>query len=122
MNFVTHFTKYFSIGIINTLIHWIIFAIIISITNITQAYANLIAFLASVTFSFFAKAKFTFNKKSTGCRYIAFIGFMGMMSYLIGCFSDKLNIYPILTLITFSTISLMLGFFFSKFVVFKGIE
>ncbi len=119
---MTHFAKYFSIGIINTLIHWIIFAIIVSITHIPQAYANLIAFLVSVTFSFFANAKFTFNKKATGCRYIAFIGFMGMMSYLIGCFSDKLNIHPVITILTFSTISLILGFLYSKFVVFKGIE
>ncbi|RXK32717.1 hypothetical protein BBD39_10115 [Arsenophonus endosymbiont of Bemisia tabaci Asia II 3] len=78
-----HFAEYFSIGIINTIIHWIILAIIISIINITQAYANLLAFLVSVTFSFFANATFTFNKKATGSRYITFIGFMGMISYLI---------------------------------------
>lgn len=119
---MTHFAKYFSIGIINTLIHWVVFAIIISITHIPQAYANLMAFLVSVSFSFFINAKFTFKKKATDCRYIAFIGFMGMMSYLIGCLSDKLNIHPIFTLITFSSVSLILGFLYSKFVVFKGIE
>ncbi|QBY42932.1 hypothetical protein ArsFIN_14960 [Arsenophonus nasoniae] len=119
---MTHFTKYFSIGIINTLIHWIIFAIIISITDIPQAYANLMAFLVSVTFSFFANAKFTFKKEATSGKYTVFTSFMGMMSYLIGCFSDKLNIHPVITILTFSAISLILGFLYSKFVVFKGIE
>lgn len=117
-----HFAKYFSVGIINTLIHWIIFAIIVSITHIPQAYANLIAFIVSLTFSFFANAKFTFKKKATGGRYIAFISFMGMMSYLIGYFSDRINIHPIFTLLTFSTTSLIFGFLYSKFIVFKGIE
>ncbi|WP_342462702.1 GtrA family protein [Arsenophonus apicola] len=117
-----HFAKYFSIGIINTLIHWIIFAIIVSITNTSQSYANLTSFLVSVTFSFFANAKFTFNKKATSSRYIAFISFMGMMSYLIGYFSDRLNIHPIFTLVTFSTTSLILGFLYSKFIIFKGIK
>ncbi|PAV05788.1 translocase [Arsenophonus sp. ENCA] len=119
---VIHFAKYFSIGIINTLIHWIIFANIIYITNTPQSYANLIAFIAAITFSFFSNAKFTFKKKATSGRYLAFLVFMGILSYLTGFVADKINAAPIITLVAFSAISLILGFLYSKFIVFKGIE
>ncbi|MDE9543718.1 GtrA family protein [Xenorhabdus bovienii] len=116
------FTKYVSIGVINTLIHWLLFAVLMSLFSATQAISNLVGFCAAVTFSFYANAKFTFQKKATGGRYIAFVSFMGLLSYLTGHLSDVMNIQPIATLIAFSAISLVLGFVYSKFFVFKGKE
>ncbi|QLR04789.1 GtrA family protein [Providencia rettgeri] len=115
------FLRYFSVGLVNTAIHWLIFTILVYSIFMAQATANLIAFLSAVTFSFFVNAKFTFNKKATGGRYIAFVVFMGVLSYLTGYFSDRFNIIPTVTLILFSTISLVLGFLYSKYFVFKGI-
>lgn len=113
------FRKYFSIGILNTALHWLVFALCFAVFGITQATANLIAFLTAVTFSFFMNARFTFNKKPTGIRYLLFTIFMGILSLMIGHISDALNIYPILTLIIFSALSLILGFLYSKYIVFK---
>ncbi len=45
------FTKYFSVGILNTLIHWS-FWTTDSISFNPQAIANLIGFIAAVSFSF----------------------------------------------------------------------
>lgn len=76
------FARYFSVGVINTLLHWVVFAALVYLASTTQATANLIAFIVAVTFSFFANAKFTFKKKATSGRYVAFVGFMGVLSYL----------------------------------------
>ncbi|EBU6655699.1 translocase, partial [Salmonella enterica subsp. enterica serovar Typhimurium] len=56
------FARYFSVGVINTLLHWVVFAALVYLASTTQATANLIAFIVAVTFSFFANAKFTFKK------------------------------------------------------------
>lgn len=116
------FARYFSVGVINTLLHWVVFAALVYLASTTQATANLIAFIVAVTFSFFANAKFTFKKKATGDRYVAFVGFMGVLSYLTGFIADKVNAAPIITLVAFSAISLVLGFLYSKLFVFKGME
>ncbi|EMM0854497.1 GtrA family protein [Morganella morganii subsp. morganii] len=116
------FARYFSVGVINTLLHWVVFAALVYLASTTQATANLIAFIVAVTFSFFANAKFTFKKKATSGRYVAFVGFMGVLSYLTGFIADKVNAAPIITLVAFSAISLVLGFLYSKLFVFKGME
>ncbi len=46
------FTKYFSVGILNTLIHWSIFGLLTVFLSTSQAIANLIGFIAAVSFSF----------------------------------------------------------------------
>lgn len=116
------FARYFSVGVINTLLHWVVFAALVYLASTTQATANLIAFIVAVTFSFFANAKFTFKKKATCGRYVAFVGFMGVLSYLTGFIADKVNAAPIITMVAFSAISLVLGFLYSKLFVFKGME
>ncbi|MGK5721441.1 GtrA family protein [Proteus mirabilis] len=87
------FARYFSVGVINTLLHWVVFGIFVYLVTTTQATANLIAFIIAVTFSFFANAKFTFKKKATGRRYIAFTVFMGVL--MAASISNYLNINSI---------------------------
>lgn len=113
------FTKYFSVGILNTLIHWSIFGLLTVFLSTSQAIANLIGFIAAVSFSFFANAKFTFKAKATATRYISFTLFMGLLSYLTSYAADQLRLPPIATLIIFSSISLVLGFLYSKIFVFR---
>ncbi|ENN8377937.1 GtrA family protein [Providencia rettgeri] len=116
------FTKYFSVGILNTLIHWAIFGLLTAFISTSQAVANLIGFIAAVSFSFFANAKFTFKAKATIVRYLSFTLFMGLLSYFTGYIADQLRLPPIATLITFSSISLVLGFLYSKIFVFKDAQ
>ncbi|WP_324030165.1 GtrA family protein (plasmid) [Pantoea sp. JZ2] len=112
------FSKYFSVGIINTALHWAAFYVLYGQSG-NQSISNFIAFCLAVTFSFFANAKVTFKSKVSTSKYFLYIGFMGAMAASIGSMSDKLNLNPIITLILFSVISLFMGFFYSKFIVFR---
>lgn len=114
------FSKYFTVGIINTAIHWVIFALFLYVVHTNQAIANLIAFCISVTFSFFANARYTFKSSVTSGRYLLYIGFMGTLSVATGWIADSFEIPAILTLVTFSIISLICGFLYSKFIVFRS--
>jgi hypothetical protein len=44
---------------------------------------------------------------------------MGGMAFCVGWIADKVNANPIVTLITFSAVSLICGFIYSKLVIFK---
>jgi putative flippase GtrA len=113
------FSRYISVGVINTGIHWVIFGLLVSVFGYGQAISNVIAFLVAVTFSFFANARFTFKARATGRGYLLFVGFMGLLSFVSGKISDHYNINPLITLIEFSAISLICGFIYSKFIVFR---
>lgn len=114
------FSRYFSVGIVNTLIHWVVFAIVFYGVKKDQALSNLAAFCVAVTFSFFANARFTFKAQTTTLRYMLYIGFMGALSVATGWASEACGLPPIFTLVAFSAISLVCGFFYSKFIVFRS--
>lgn len=114
------FTRYISVGIINTIIHWAVFLFFFYIANADQAISNFGAFCIAVTFSFFANAHYTFNAKVTTVRYIIYVVFMGVMSIVVGVIADHMNFPPISTLILFSVFSLICGFLYSKFIVFRS--
>ncbi len=113
------FAKYTSIGIINTVIHWVVFAICIYVLHTNQALANFAGFVIAVSFSFYANAKFTFNASTTTTRYMLYVGFMGTLSATVGLAADMCGLPPLLTLVAFSAISLVCGFIYSKFIVFR---
>ncbi len=113
------FAKYTSIGVINTLIHWVVFAVCIYVFHTGQALANFVGFVVAVSFSFFANAKFTFKSSTTTKRYMLYVGFMGALSAAVGWVADKAGLAPIITLVVFSAISLVCGFIYSKFIVFR---
>lgn len=113
------FKRYASIGVINTLLHWAIFFVVHSF-GVTQAQSNMVAFLVSVTFSYFANARFTFKKQATSYSYMIFIAFMGAMAGITGKASDCMQLPSIVTLVIFSALSLVIGFFYSKNIVFRA--
>lgn len=84
-----------------------------------QALANFAGFVVAVSFSFFANARYTFKSSTTTMRYMLYVGFMGTLSAAIGWCADKSGLAPIITLIVFSAISLVCGFIYSKFIVFR---
>ena len=89
------FVRYTSVGVINTLLHWLVFAILF-FAGASQTIANLAAFCVAVTFSFFVNARWTFGK-----------------------LADRAHINPVITLVAFSAISLVFGFIYSRFIVFR---
>ncbi|HBU6129465.1 MULTISPECIES: GtrA family protein [Enterobacter] len=113
------FVRYTSIGVINTLIHWAVFAACIYAFHTGQALGNFAGFVVAVSFSFFANAKFTFKSSTTTIRYMLYVCFMGSLSAAFGWCADKSGMAPVITLIMFSAISLVCGFVYSKFVVFR---
>lgn len=116
------FAKYTSVGIINTLIHWVVFAMCIYVLHTNQAMANFAGFVVAVSFSFYANAKFTFNSTTTTLRYMLYVGFMGTLSAAVGWAADMCALPPLVTLVTFSAISLVCGFIYSKFIVFRDVK
>lgn len=86
---------------------------------IQAALGNFAGFVVAVSFSFFANAGFTFKSSTTTMRYMLYVGFMGSLSAAVGWAADKSGMAPIVTLILFSAISLVCGFSYSKFIVFR---
>jgi putative flippase GtrA len=114
------FSKYFTVGVFNTAIHWAVFAACLYLFNTNQALANFAAFCVAVTFSFFANARYTFKAQATSGRYMLYIVFMGLLSAATGWLADVCGLPALFTLIAFSAISLVCGFFYSKFIVFRS--
>jgi len=112
------FARYATVGVLNTLIHWVAFAICIK-NEQPQSLSNFIAFCVAVTFSFFANAKWTFSTEATTIRYMMYVFFMGVIATLVGSYADRMNISPLITLIGFSGISLICGFLYSKYIIFR---
>lgn len=112
------FARYASVGVINTMIHWIVFTALY-MSGQSQSISNFSAFCVAVTFSFFANARWTFSAEATTIRYMIYVFFMGALATATGWYGDKLSLSPVITLITFSLISLICGFVYSKYIVFR---
>ncbi|NIF20246.1 GtrA family protein [Candidatus Pantoea multigeneris] len=112
------FARYATIGVMNTAIHWITFAILVEHGQ-PQSLSNFIAFCVAVTFSFFANAKWTFSSEATTIRYLMYVLFMGIVAVMIGSYADRLKVSPVATLVVFSAISFICGFIYSKYIVFR---
>lgn len=113
------FSRYTVIGILNTILHWSVFYILTGGFHQSQSISNLVAFLVAVSFSFFANSRWTFAKKITTTRYYTWVAFMGSMALFFGWLGDKYNFPALITLAAFSAISLILGFIFARFIVFR---
>ncbi|MHB0776538.1 GtrA family protein [Halomonas sp. WWR20] len=113
------FSRYLGVGVINTLIHWAVFLLLHMAWGFDQAASNVMAFAVAVTFSFFANAAFTFQVRATSVRYALFVIFMGGVSLGVGWLADRLMLSPWVTLVAFSALSLVLGFIYSHYIVFR---
>ncbi len=112
------FLRYFGVGIFNTLVHWAVFYMVFSQCAL-QSVANIVAFAVAVVVSYILNSRFTFKQGLTGKKFVLFTSFMGAIALGSGAVADSLGIYPLLTLIFTSGFSLVAGFLFSRFVVFK---
>lgn len=113
------FSRYLSVGVINTLLHWGVFLLLHLGLSLSQAWSNVTAFAVAVTFSFFANAAYTFKARATPSRYVLFTLFMGALSVAVGAMADHLSLPPWVTLVVFSALSLVIGFAYSQWIVFR---
>ncbi|MGI9897143.1 GtrA family protein [Vibrio natriegens] len=109
---------YFTIGLLNTAIHWSVFIVVYSQINV-QSSSNLTGFLIAATFSYIINSKYNFNSNINKSKYIFFIMGMGFINYSVGYTSDYFSALPLLTLISSSGLSFIIGFAFSKYIVFR---
>lgn len=112
------FFRYVSVGLVNTVIHCGVFAVMFYALGANQALSNLLGFAVAVTFSFFANARYTFNTHATATRYFLYVAFMGILAAVFGRLADLWTLPPILTLVLFASFSLFCGFIYARFVVF----
>lgn len=115
---LNNFKLYTLIGVLNTGLHWCIF-FILQYFGFLQSTSNTIAFIISASFSYVMNSKFNFKKEMNGMRYLFFIIGLGLISFYIGHIADRISLNVIFTLIIFSLVSLVMGFLYSKFLVFK---
>ena len=113
------FSVYAVVGIANMLIHWQLFFLLTVAFNLSQELSNFLAFCAASTFSFYMNALFTFAMPASLPRYFLFMAFMGGLSLAIGWLADHWVLPGIVTLVVFTLISLVSGFLFSRWVVFR---
>lgn len=116
------FTTYAVIGVANAFIHWQIFFVLTTAVELSQAASNLAAFCVAASFSFYVNALYTFDARVSVLRYLIFVGFMGVLSFAVGRFADVWRLHWLMTVASFSLLSLVCGFFFSRFVVFRERE
>ena len=113
------FSSYTVIGVANTLIHWQVFFLLSVALDWHQARSNLVAFCIAASFSFYMNALYTFDHKLSVGGYLLFMVAMGALSYGVGHVGDLWRLHGLLTVAMFSAVSLVLGFFISKYVVFR---
>ena len=112
-------SSYTVIGVANTLIHWQIFFLLSVAAGFSQAVSNLAAFCVAASFSFYMNALYTFDSKLSVGGYLLFMMAMGALSYGVGLAGDVWRLHGLLTVALSSALSLVLGFLFSKYVVFR---
>ncbi|WP_018693827.1 GtrA family protein [Algicola sagamiensis] len=110
------FIRYALIGLINTATHFFTFFALISL-GFSQAVSNISGFMIAVSVSYILNSKFTFKVTYRLKRYVSYVVGMGCLSYLIGWLGDFFALNPWVALISFSLLSLFLGFQFSKFIL-----
>ncbi|QIC66181.1 GtrA family protein [Acinetobacter schindleri] len=91
------------------------FFIIIKLFFLNQALSNFIGFIVSIVIGYFLNSIWTFNKKINLKKFFLFFFKMGCISILIGWLGDIWNFPNLFTLILSTFSSLIIGFFFSKF-------
>lgn len=119
---VHRFARYGVVGVGNTLVHVAVFLALHSGLGLRQALSNLLAFAVAVTASYQLNARYTFEVRPTGARYALFLVGMGSLSLLLGALADWAGLAPWLTLVSFSGASLVIGYAYSRAVVFKRSE
>ncbi|HDS1681857.1 TPA: GtrA family protein [Pseudomonas putida] len=113
------FARYGLVGIGNTLVHWGVFLSLHLALGLSQARSNFSAFVVASSLSYLVNARYTFAVRPTGRGYIIFLFGMGSFSLVLGAVADWADLWPGVILLTFSAASLVVGYCFTRGVVFR---
>ena len=111
------FSTFAALGVANTLIHWQLFYVLVTAAQLSQAASNLTAFCVAALFSFYVHALYTFEDGASVRCYLLYILFMGVLSFVVGHYADVWKLHGLLTVGSFSLLSLFCGLFFSRFIM-----
>ena len=103
------------VGVANTLIYWQLFYVLTTAAELSQAASNVSAFCVAAAFSLYVHALYTFDAKYSVLRYLVYLCFMGVMSFVVGHFADVWHLHGLVTVASFSLLSLICGWLFSRF-------
>lgn len=113
------FIKYVSIGVLNTALHWAIFALCVYGFQTSQALANVAGFAVAVSFSFSLTPGLPLSQRINRTLF-AVRRFYGRAERRRGMDRRQVCYASHFTLIVFSAISLICGFLYSRFIVFRN--
>lgn len=116
------FSTFAVVGVASSLIHWQLFYVLVTAAQLSQAVSNFLAFCVAATFSFYVHALYTFEAGASALRYLVYVFFMGVMSFMVGHYADVWKIHGLVTVASFSLLSLICGMFFSRLIMFKERE
>lgn len=120
MTTLPRFARYCLVGLVNTAFHVLVFLTVHTLWGLSQTGSNLAAFMAAVSLSYTLNARFTFDSHRSWRRYGTYLGFMGVVSLVIGRLGDSFAWPSSVTLVFFCATSLSAGYLFSRHVVFTG--
>ena len=110
--------KFAAVGLLNTAVHGAIFAFLTKVLKANYSAGNLLAFLVAVTVSFAVNSLWTFQVAPSLYRYALFVSFMGAVAFATGYVGDRLGARAFIVFVSFSFLSFLLGFIYSKLIVF----
>lgn len=120
--------KYLVIGVLTTVINYIIFALLVNIIKFDMHFSNIIAWIISVIFAYFTNKLFVFESKSfkfnvLGKEIVTFgaarIFSLLLEEVILYVFVDKLKMEKLLIKLIANIIVIIVNYVLSKFIIFK---
>lgn len=108
------------IALVNGLIHWQIFFVLYGAVGLAQATSNLAAFCVAAAFSLYVNTLYIFEPGESRRGYLLLNGVLGALSYGIGLIGDARHLPGWVTLVSYSLLSLALGYGFFRFKWLRG--
>jgi putative flippase GtrA len=111
------------IGCANTAVNFAVVVTIIGLFDISQIYANVLAFVVANIFSFFANSTYNFKTELTTKNYVKFFSASLYSLIIVAIFSyvaDAMNINYIHTFIFLALFSPLINYAMVRFVVFRS--
>lgn len=118
------FVKFGIVGVLNTLINWLIFAVL-NFLGIYYILANIIAYCVATANSYFFNSKWVFkyngkNKKGATIKFIILnlIG-LGLNTIILYFLVDIMNLNKLISLVIATAIVMVVNYIVNKLWVFK---
>lgn len=120
--------KYLIIGVLTTVINYIIFAILVKLANIEMHASNIIAWIVSVIFAYFTNKLFVFESKSFELKVIgkevlsfgaARVFSLLLEEVILYIFVNLLNLNELIIKLVANVIVIIVNYVLSKFIIFK---